>query len=502
MPFVLSKKNISKILSDKVSKPSAALFDLPEKVIQFGTGVLLRGLPDFFIHKANERGIFNGRALVVKSTNRGDTDGFAEQDGLYTLCIKGIENGKTIEQNIINASISRVLSANQDWEEILKSAHNPEMQIIISNTTEVGIVESDDKVQDSPPKTYPGKLLTFLYERFKAFNGSASSGMIVLPTELISNNADLLKEILIKLSRQNELGNDFTEWLTNHNYFCNTLVDRIVPGSLPDIDQQKLEHELGYKDELAIMAEPFRLWAIESSNKHVIETLSFASADKGISIVPSIDKFKELKLRLLNGTHTLSCALAILAGFATVKDAMEDKAFRKFVLTLMQTEIAPLIEGKEISHKEAQEFANSVIDRFSNPFLDHKWQAITLNYTSKLKMRSLPLLGKYYAKENKAPEHTALGMAAFILFMNVKKQDNYYTAVATGHDFKLQDESASTFFEYWQQPETVVKNVLADINLWDEDLNKYPSFYQTVEKYASLLQKKGAKEVLNGLTKS
>ncbi len=501
MPFVLNKKNLSKISSNEIGKPSLSFFDLPEKVIQFGTGVLLRGLPDFFIHKANGLGIFNGRVLVVKSTNRGDTDAFGEQDGLYTLCIKGIEGGKTVEENIINASISRVLSARQDWEEILRAAHKPEMKIVISNTTEVGIADSEDKIKDSPPKTYPGKLLAFLHQRFKAFDGSAQSGMIVLPTELISNNAGLLKEILISLSDKNNLGNEFKEWLKNHNYFCNTLVDRIVPGSLPLADQQKLEEEFGYEDELAIMAEPFRLWAIESSNQQVIEQLSFASADKGVFIVPSIDKFKELKLRLLNGTHTLSCALAILAGFETVKDAMKDNAFRKFVLTLMQEEIAPLIEGKEISHIEAQDFANNVIDRFSNPFLDHKWQAITLNYTSKLKMRNLPILKQYFAKENKAPEHTALGMAAFILFMDVKKEDSYYTALANGEAFKLQDESARVFFDYWKNPETVVKNVLADTDLWDEDLTKYPGFFQAVDKYVLLLQTKGASLVLQNLAK-
>ncbi|RDC57548.1 tagaturonate reductase [Pedobacter chinensis] len=497
--MILNRENLKNIDDRKVTKPTDEILALPEKVIQFGTGVLLRGLPDYFIDKANQKGIFNGRILVVKSTAKGGADAFSKQDNLYTLCVKGIEDGVNIKENSINSSISRVLSASQDWAEILKAAHQPEMQVVISNTTEVGIVKSEDKITDNPPSSYPGKLLAFLHERYKAFNGSAESGMVIIPTELISDNADKLKEILLDLAIQNKLGWDFENWLKTANHFCKTLVDRIVPGKLPATDQKAIESELGYEDELMIMAEPFRLWAIESANAKVKEVLSFANADKGIFIVPSIDKFKELKLRLLNGTHTISCGLAILAGFNTVKEAMANEEFANHVLKLMKEEIAPVVENEDITREEAVAFAESVIDRFSNPSLEHQWQAITLNYTSKLQMRNIPLIRRYYALKNEVPQLTALGVAAYIIFMNVNKDGEIYTANVNGKLFPVDDEFAEILYNYWKKPETVIDNTLGDRRLWDKNLNNYPGFNEAVKSYVELLQNKGAKETLINL---
>jgi len=497
--MILNKENLKNINGEKVTKPTAEILTLPEKVIQFGTGVLLRGLPDYFIDKANQKGMFNGRVLVVKSTSKGGADAFSKQDNLYTLCVKGIEDGVSVEENTINASISRVLSASQDWTEILKAAHQPALQVVISNTTEVGIVKSEDKITDNPPQSYPGKLLAFLHERYTAFNGSEESGMVIVPTELISDNADKLKEILLDLAIQNKLGWDFENWLRTANHFCKTLVDRIVPGKLPEAAHKAIERELGYEDELMIMAEPFRLWAIESSSEKVKEVLSFAKADKGIFIVPSIDKFKELKLRLLNGTHTISCGLAILAGFNTVKEAMANKDFSANVLKLMKDEIAPAVVNEDITYNEAIAFAESVVDRFSNPSLEHQWQAITLNFTSKMQMRNMPLIRRYYALNNEVPQLTAMGVAAYILFMNVNKDGETYTASANGKTYPIQDEFAEVLYEYWKDPETVVHHTLGDIRLWDKNLNDYPGFNAAVKSYLDLLQNKGAKETLSNL---
>ncbi|WP_443937502.1 tagaturonate reductase [Pedobacter sp. MW01-1-1] len=497
--MILNKENLKNITSGSVIKPTPELLALPEKVIQFGTGVLLRGLPDYFIDKANRQGIFNGRVLVVKSTSRGGADEFSAQDGLFTLCVKGIENGTLVNENTINSSISRVLSASKDWAEILKAAHNPEMQVVISNTTEVGIVLSEDKITDATPATYPGKLLAFLYERFNAFQGSAESGMVIVPTELISDNADKLKEIILELAIQNKLSWDFQQWLKTANHFCKTLVDRIVPGKLPEAEQKALEAELGYTDELMIMAEPFRLWAIESSSERVKEVLSFAKADNGMFIVPSINKFKELKLRLLNGTHTLSCGLAILAGFNTVKEAMADEAFANYVANLMQQEIATAVVNEEINYDEALAFASSVTDRFSNPSLEHQWQAITLNFTSKMQMRNIQLIRKAYSKNQEAPSYISLGFAAYLLFMNVVKAENTFTANINGKVYPIQDEFAEILYNYWKNPETVVKNVLADERLWGLDLTRYPGFAEAVENNLNLLKSEGAKKTLSNL---
>lgn len=497
--MILNKENLTKISGENVKVPAAELLELPEKVIQFGTGVLLRGLPDYFIDKANKNGIFNGRVLIVKSTSKGRADAFSKQDNLYTLCVKGIEGGANVEDNTINASISRVLSASQDWAEILRAAHHPDLRIVISNTTEVGIVLIEDKITDNPPQSYPGKLLAFLYERYKAFNGSEESGMVILPTELISDNADKLKDILLQLCVQNKLSRDFEQWLKTANHFCKTLVDRIVPGKLPADEQKAIEIQLGYTDELMIMAEPFRLWAIESATARVKEILSFEQADKGIFIVPSINKFKELKLRLLNGTHTLSCGLAILSGYNTVKEAMADEVYANYVSDLMRQEIAYALENDEITYQEAAYFASSVIERFSNPFLEHQWAAITLNFTSKMQMRNMPLIRKYYSRKNEVPSLIALGMAAYIIFMNTTKNGADYVANVNGKNYPVQDEFAEILYKYWQNPETAIDNILGDRRLWAKNLNDYPGFSTAIKNYVDLLQNAGVKGTLINL---
>ena len=207
-----------------------ALSTLPEKILQFGTGVLLRGLPDYFVNKANQEGIFNGRIVVVKSTAGGGTDAFKNQNSLYSHTIRGIENGQQVDTTIINSAISRTINANNDWQEILKCASNPDMKIVVSNTTEVGIQYVEDDLTANPPVSFPGKLTAFLLARYQAFNGSEEAGMVIIPTELIIDNGNKLKDIILKHASTHDLDKSFIRWIEESNYFCSSLVDRIVPG--------------------------------------------------------------------------------------------------------------------------------------------------------------------------------------------------------------------------------------------------------------------------------
>jgi tagaturonate reductase len=469
-------------------KPDEKIFALPERVLQFGTGVLLRGLPDYFIDKANRQGIFNGRVVVVKSTESGDAGVFDRQDSLYTLCIRGIGDGKKTQENIICSAISRVLSARDQWEEILQLAHRPEMQIIISNTTEVGIQLVEDDIRRRPPVSFPGKLLGFLYERYRAFNGSPESGMIIVPTELIVDNGKKLAAIVKELAQISQLEAGFLLWLEQDCRFCSSLVDRIVPGKPDPATLEQLEHDLGYKDELLAIAEVYRLWAIEGDEK-VRSVLSFAAADEGVVIRPDIDIYRELKLRLLNGTHTLSCGLAVLAGFVTVKQAMDDPDFSAFVSDLMLKEIAPAIPY-ELPPQEARDFGLKVLDRFRNPHIQHQWISITLQYSSKMKMRDIPVLLEHYKRHDKPPQHFALGFAAYLLFMRGVKKGN--------------DDKAEYFLELWQkhEPEEVVNIALKDKSLWGVDLTRLNGFEAAVAEQLGVLMGDGATTALAKQKKS
>ncbi len=420
-----------------------ALLTLPEKVLQFGTGVLLRGLPDYLIDKANRQGLFNGRVVVVKSTDGGDIDAFHRQDGLYTLSIRGIEDGRPVAEDVVCSAISRVLSAASQWAEVLACAANPELAVVISNTTEVGIQLVSDDISQSPPVSFPGKLLAFLLARYQAFEGDKSKGLVIVPTELIVDNGTKLEGILLEQAHRNGLSAEFIDWLETANQVCNSLVDRIVPGSPDAATQSELEASLGYQDELLINSEVYTLWAIEGDER-VKSILSFEQADAGVLVQPDINLFRELKLRLLNGTHTLSCGLAFLAGFPTVREAMDDANMTSFIHNLLLADLLPGIPYA-VDEKVGQRFGMQVLDRFRNPAIEHRWLSITLNYTAKMQLRNVPTLLHYYQQLRAVPHYMALGFAAYLRFMRGVRQEQggqWYGEVH-GEPYLIQDEKAA-----------------------------------------------------------
>ena len=465
-------------------RPEAALLSLPEKVIQFGTGVLLRGLPDFLIDTANRQGQFGGRVVAVKSTGAGDIAAFERQDNLYTLCIRGVRNGQPVAENRICSALSRVLSAGSQWQEILQCAANPLLDIVVSNTTEVGIQLLREDVRQAPPASFPGKLLAFLLARYHAFQGDPARGMVIIPTELVADNGDLLRSIVTELAQFNRLEPGFLEWLGQSCTFCNSLVDRIVPGQPGTGPKAEIEASLGYTDELLSLAEPYALWAIEGDER-VARVLGFQAANpESVVVAPDIRPFRERKLRLLNGTHTLSCGLAHLAGFPTVHTAMEHPAMARFIERLMLTEIAPAIPFP-LPPGEAEQFGRQVLDRFRNPSVEHRWLSITVQYSAKMRLRNIPVLLEHYRRQPEPPPHFALGFAAFLCFYRQPSQP-------------VQDEQAPYFLEKWDQlsPETLVHELLSDTALWGADLSVLPGFEAQVRHFVLSILRQGPRGAL------
>jgi tagaturonate reductase len=501
--MILSKHGLP-ALTGKTDLPGNDYFDFPVKVLQFGTGVLLRGLPDYFIDKANKQGIFKGRVAIIKSTSAGDAKAFADQDGLYTVCVRGIEKGKVIDENHIVGSVAKVFYAADEWSAILDFAVSPGLEIVVSNTTEVGLTLLDnDDIFASPPQSFPGKLLAILYHRFVNGSGNGQKGLVIIPTELVPGNADKLKGILITLCNQNKLSPEFTDWMVHKNYFCNSLVDRIVPGKLSPGDKLITQQENGYEDNLMIMAEPYRLWAIETKEQAVKEILSFSRTDEGVIIAQDITKFRELKLRLLNGTHTLCCGLAVLSNFRTVKEAMEQEFFKKYIQILMLQEIAPAITGEKISFEEAKEFSDKVIERFSNPFIDHQWISITLQYTAKMLMRNVPILQAHYQRSDEVPRCIALGFAGYILFMRGRINDaKKFVGSAGKAEYFISDDMAELLFLKWNHQEVaeVVVSILSDKRIWNLDLSIFPGFIDAVTRNLELLINNGAVNTMKDLS--
>ncbi len=474
-------------------------FDLPVKVLQFGTGVLLRGLCDALIDNANKQGVFNGRIVVVKST-AGSSDEFDVQDGLYTVCVRGVQEGKTIDETTTISAISRVISAKDRWKSVLDIARNPHLEVIISNTTEVGIQYVEENIFQSPPQSFPGKLTAFLYERFRNVGGKKDKGLVVIPTELITDNGLKLRECVEKLAAHNELGKLFAKWLKFHVKFCNSLVDRIVPGKPDAKTHADLEAKLGYSDSLLTVAEPYYLWAIEGDDR-VKKVLSFAEVNPGIIIDEDISYYKERKLRILNGSHSVAASLGYLAGFDIVYDCTQDLDMAKLYERIVFDEIVPTLPFEEQA-EELKIFATEILERFKNPFIQHKLIGITAQQSSKMNARNVATIRRYYKKFNKVPQRMALGFAGTLLFLKaVKNEDRQYFGQRGEAFYPINDDNASYFSEKWQGITTedipdFVNGILSNTKIWEKDLTKFAGFAEAVSEYLKMMLEKGVKETL------
>ncbi|SEW31569.1 tagaturonate reductase [Chitinophaga arvensicola] len=484
---ILNKDFILKQLDSGVHEKT---FTFPEKILQFGTGVLLRGLVDYLVDKANRQGIYEGRIVVVKSTD-GDTADFSNQDSLFTTHIKGVSQGELVDQVLINAAISRVLQSNAEWEEILAAVHQPALQTIISNTTEVGIQYVPEKIADGVPASYPGKLLAILWERFSYFKGGDHTGFVIVPTELVVNNGHLLRDIVLQLATYNELPAAFITWIREDNHFCNSLVDRIVPGKPRNLAE--IEQQVGYTDKLWIEVEPYLLWAIEG-NEHIRSVLSFYQADDRMLIEPSITPFREQKLRLLNGSHTAAVPLAFLSGLNTVYESMQDEYMSHFFREVVLREILPTIEE---SCPTATAFAPAVLDRFANPFIAHKLISITFQESSKMNARNVRTLQRYYEKYQALPPHLCLGFAAMLLFLQpAREEGGKYYGNRGDEEYLITDDNAPVFAAWWRDHidiKEMVTGICSDKRLWETDLTAIPGFAGEVADLLSILKNKGVK---------
>ena len=375
----------------------------PERVLQFGTGALLRGLPDALFHEAG----WGGAIVMVGSTGSGRASTLGAQDGRYTLVVRGLRGGEPVDAAEVVGSVSRALAASSDWGAVLEVARSPDLRVVVSNTTEVGITDDPgDRPDLDPPRSFPGKLAAALAARAEAF-GYEGGDLVVLPCELVEGNGTRLREIIEAHAVRWELGAGFRSWLAESVTFCDTLVDRIVPGT-PD-DPGALFERLGYTDGLLTVAEPYRLWAIEGG-PDVEARLPIAGLD-GVVVTDDLTPYRERKVRVLNGGHTATVPTAILCGLDTVAEAMGDAAVGAFVRRVILDEIVP---GLEVDSAMARDFARDVIDRFGNPFVAHALRDITFQQTAKLGVRVAPSVRAYVEARGAAPPLLTFGIAALL----------------------------------------------------------------------------------------
>ena len=460
----------------------------PVRVLQFGEGNFLRAFSDCMIDIANEKGIFDGSIAVVKPKPTGSLERFRRQDCMYTVVFRGRRNGETVDSARIVTSIDAVyhpLEDNDAWK-ALAALHT--LQFIFSNTTEAGIVLDRNDHFDGLPESFPGKLTKFLYARYEAFRGSAAAGVTLLPAELIDRNGAVLRECVLTLSELWNLPEDFRDWLKNACTFCCTLVDRIVTG-FPKDDPTALYEKLGYRDELADIAEPFGLWVIEGG-EGLRERLPLQQAGLPVIFTDDQRPYRERKVRVLNGAHTAMVLAGYLCGFDIVRDCMHDAHMGALVRRVVTQEIAPFVP---LPLEQTLDFAASVFERFENPFLDHALLSISLNSVSKWRARVLPSFRDNFAANGRLPRLLTFSFAALLAFYRSTdlRADGLHAHRADGTAYLVRDDEAAlrVFAAHAGESNSDYAAAIAsDTALWGEDLTCYENFVQTVADWAGMLR--------------
>jgi tagaturonate reductase len=464
----------------------------PEKVVQFGEGNFLRAFIEWQIDKMNNETGFNGSVVVVQPIEQGMVDKLNEQNGLYTLYLQGVSNGKPIKVHSVINSISRGVNPYKNYDNYLKIAENPELRFVISNTTEAGIVfDETDKLSDRPQKSYPGKLTALLYNRFKKFSGDAKKGLIIIPCELIDRNGEKLKKIILNYTELWKLGEEFATWINAGNTFCCSLVDRIVPG-YPRDTINEITEELGYEDNLVDVGEYFHLWVVEGP-QWIKNELPVEKAGLNVKIVDDMTPYRTRKVRILNGTHTSLVPVAYLYGMNTVSESIQHEVIGRYAKELLYEEIIPTLD---LPLGELEYFADAVLERFTNPYVKHYLMSIALNSMSKYETRDLPSLLEYVKRKGILPKKLVFSLAALIEFYKGKRGEETINISDNEDILELYRSLWRSYDDTEAGLKKIVTEVLGYKANWKMDLNKVTGLTDKVAYYLSKIEKLGIKEAI------
>ncbi|KPQ12868.1 MAG: tagaturonate reductase UxaB [Algoriphagus marincola HL-49] len=450
----------------------------PIRILQVGNGNFLRGFLDWMIQKANEKGVWEGGIHSIQIYSTETDQRMIQQANKFHVWTAGIEKGEKIDP-LDEIDCVKRYTCLTDFSELKQISQNPSLEWVVSNTTEAGINFEKEAFQPGTiPKTFPAKMTALLWERFQFFGGAFEKGLTFLPCELIANNGDQLQEIMLQYARDWSLEEAFIDWIKKSCKFCNTLVDRIVPG-FPKEKINELSDRLTTKDELLVMAEPYHFWAIEG-DEQVEKSLPLHHAGLNVQFVADIKPYRERKVRILNGAHSALVPYAYLQGLRTVRESVEHPQIGKWLRGLVFEEIVPHVP---LDREETFRFAEDVLERFANPFIQHELRSIALNQISKFKVRVLPSLLDYFEEKGHWPQRLIESFAATLLF---------YKGQVGDQKIPLNDdpEILTLFEELWKNnPEKeLVQKVLSEEKLWGENLTIHSGLSESLENALGNLQ--------------
>ncbi len=473
------------------------LKNAPEKVLQFGEGNFLRAFVNYWFDLANEKANWNGKCVLVQPIAPGLANLINEQEGLYTLYLRGSQNGQKVDDKRVISSVSRCLNPYEKagFDAMMEVAVSDDLEIIVSNTTEAGIVyDPACKLTDEPASSFPGKLTQVLYKRFQA----GKPGVIMLACELIDNNGKELLKCVNQYVEQWELGAEFAAYVNEKCTFCGSLVDRIVPGRIRDAKEvAELEEKHGYADPLLDVGEVFGLWVIEGDEK-LTDILPFhrAGLDANVFVAADMTPYKKRKVRILNGAHTGFVLGAYLGGFDIVRDCMNDKTVLGFMNKMLLDEIVPILP---LDQEDCKNFASAVQDRFNNPFVNHELMSISLNSTAKWRARNMPSFLEYIDKSGKLPTCLTMSFAAYIAFFSNDIQELTDAGLVcrrpAGNTYTCSDDRWALEFYYAHKDDSVedlVHAVMTNEQMWGQDLTKIPGFEAATVANLTKIRTEGA----------
>ena len=469
----------------------------PEKVLQFGEGNFLRAFVDYWFDLANEKAGWNGKCVLVQPIAPGLAKMINEQEGLYTLYLRGSENGQKVDDKRVISSVSRCLNPYEkaDYEQMMAVAASDDLEIIVSNTTEAGIVyDPACQPTDCPPASFPAKLTQVLYHRYQA----GKPGILMLACELIDNNGKELLKCVNQYIDQWGLEDGFKKYVNEDCTFCGSLVDRIVPGRIRDPQEvAALEEKHGYADPLLDVGEVFGVWVIEGDPK-LNDVLPFRKAglEDKVFVTTDMSPYKKRKVRILNGAHTGFVLGAYLAGFDIVRDCMHDDTILKFMNKMLLEEVVPILP---LDQEDCKKFAAAVQDRFNNPFVNHELMSISLNSTAKWRARNMPSLLEYVEKNGTLPACLAMGLAAYIAFYSNDVQELTDAGLvckrAKGNTYTVSDDRwVLEFYNAHKDDDipTLVHAVMTNEQMWGQDLTAVPGFEEVTVKNLTMIREQGA----------
>ena len=469
----------------------------PEKVLQFGEGNFLRAFVNYWFDLANEKADWNGKCVLVQPIAPGLAKMINEQEGLYTLYLRGSQNGQKVDDKRVISSVSRCLNPYEEdgFQQMLEVAASDDLEIIVSNTTEAGIVyDPACQLNDRPCSSFPGKLTQVLYHRYQA----GKKGILMLACELIDNNGKELRKCVNQYIDQWGLEDGFRKYVNEECTFCGSLVDRIVPGRIRDPKEvAELEQKHGYADPLLDVGEVFGLWVIEGDTA-LNDVLPFRKAglEDKVFVTPDMTPYKKRKVRILNGAHTGFVLGAYLAGHDIVRECMNDPVVLGYMNKMLLEEIVPILP---LDQEDCRNFAAAVQDRFNNPFVNHELMSISLNSTSKWRARNMPSFLEYIEKTGKLPKCLTMSFAAYIAFFSSDIQELTDAGLVCrrpkGNTYVCSDDRWALEF-YWEHrddtPAELVHAVMTNQKMWGQDLTAIPGFEAATVENLTLIREKGA----------